>query len=448
MIQAPKGTRDFYPADLLRRRYIERLWREASIRHGFEEVEGPTFESSELYKVKSGEGILGEMFGVFSGKSEEDVRRVRDTGEAPLGLRPEFTPTLARMAAGRAGSLSKPTRWFTMGAYFRAERPQRGRLREFHQWNVDVIGEAGARADGEVVACAVEMFREAGLGPGDVTCRYSSRSTLRDVLVSIGLAEGSHEEILSLLDKRGKMPGEKFERASEEAGLDVAALDAALGAAGVPEAIAREFEANGIGEWCVADAGIVRGLAYYTGLVFEVVREGERAVAGGGRYDNLIELFGGGPLPAVGFGMGDVVLGNLLEDKGLMPEGAAMLDALGRPGARLRPDVFVVSNGSEEAEAEVRPLVARLRRGEESEGWLGRAGRKAWDVDRYVVKPLHARRSSRATKNIGKLLEEASKQHARHACIVEGEGRCTLKDLSTGEQVKDVPIGEVARRVG
>jgi len=143
-IQAPKGTRDFYPDDLLKRRYLERLWRDTSIRHGFEEIDGPAFEHADLYKVKSGEGILAEMFGVFSGKAAEDLDRVRQTGEAPFALRPEFTPTLARMYAARAGALPKPTKWFWMQNCFRAERPQRGRLREFGQWNCDVMAAMGA----------------------------------------------------------------------------------------------------------------------------------------------------------------------------------------------------------------------------------------------------------------------------------------------------------------
>ncbi|MFI4856005.1 MAG: ATP phosphoribosyltransferase regulatory subunit, partial [Phycisphaerales bacterium JB065] len=139
-IGSPKGTRDFYPEDLLRRRYITEVWRAVSIRHGFEEIDGPTFEHSELYAVKSGEGILGELFQAFSGKAEDEREQVRETGNAPFALRPEFTPTLARMYAARAKQLPKPVRWFCVPNFFRAEKPQRGRLREFMQWNVDVIG--------------------------------------------------------------------------------------------------------------------------------------------------------------------------------------------------------------------------------------------------------------------------------------------------------------------
>lgn len=457
-IQPPKGTRDFYPRDLLRRRYIEKLWRDTSIRHGFEEIEGPTFETAELYKVKSGEGILSEMFGVFSGKAEEDLRQLRESGEAPFALRPEFTPTLARMYAAKAGSLPKPTKWFTAGPYFRAERPQRGRLREFYQWNLDVIGEPSPLPDADVIACAVDMFRAAGLAQGDARVAYSSRARVREILIAIGSPEALHDAILGLLDKRSRMSPEKFAEQALEIGFNADRFDwvaggnpdmTGVGGAGDHLALVRaDLAAREIGEWCAFELSIVRGLAYYTGLVFEVIAQGERAIAGGGRYDNLIELFGGPPTPAVGFGMGDVVLGNLLDDKALMPDGPALLDAISAPGASLRPDVFVISNATDAADSRVRPLVASLRRGVESQAWLGRADRRPWDRDRYTVPPLHARHSYRATKNIGKLLEEASKQHARFAAIIEDGERCTLKDLASGEQRKDVPVADVGRLVG
>lgn len=205
------------------------------------------------------------------------------------------------------------------------------------------------------------------------------------------------------------------------------------------------------------DENIVRGLAYYTGMVFEVIAEGERAVCGGGRYDNLIELFGGPPTPAVGFGMGDVVLGNLLADKGLMPEGPALLGALSAPPASLRPDVFVIANEKEESQKALRPLVSRLRLGVESPAWREKPDRKPWDRERYSAPPLHARHSYKATRNIGKLLQEASGQHARFAAIIESAddpakwgdipgGECTLKNLDTREEWKGVPLKDIAGR--
>ena len=482
-LAAPKGTRDFYPEDLLRRRYIEKAWRDTSIRHGFEEIEGPTFETADLYKVKSGEGILGEMFGVFSGKAEEDLKHLRETGEAPLALRPEFTPTLARMYAARAAQLPKPTKWFTAGPYFRAEKPQRGRLREFCQWNCDIVGggnepEAQTRDDADLVACCVGALDAMGLASGVKLClndRRLSASLLRAHQVD-------EEAGLQALDRVAKLPEAKAVELCHLIGLDLSNYRDEAGrlsrlfdkgirfrGAGTDSVevwfdwtslrlLRDELQGLGIADWAHADLSIARGLAYYTGMVFEAIAEGERAVCGGGRYDNLIELFGGPPTPAVGFGMGDVVLGNLLQDKGLMPEGPALLEALSAPAASLRPDVFVISNGSEEADAQVRPLVARLRRGQESEAWLARERRKPWDRDRYTevgsesrptraARPLHARHSYKATKNIGKLLEDARKSSARFAAIIENAEECSLKNLDTGEQRERVKLADLAAAV-
>jgi histidyl-tRNA synthetase len=184
-----------------------------------------------------------------------------------------------------------------------------------------------------------------------------------------------------------------------------------------------------IDNWVHFNSSIVRGLAYYTGTVFEVIAEGERAIAGGGRYDNLIELFGGPPTPAVGFGMGDVVLGLLLDDKGLMPQGAELMDALGRPGASLRPEAFVVA-ATEEEDHLVEPLLANLRRGVENEGFDG----KPWAADRYAVRPMHARRTYKTTRNLKKVLNDAEKQHAKFAVVLEA-GTVRVRDLDKREDV-------------
>ena len=197
--------------------------------------------------------------------------------------------------------------------------------------------------------------------------------------------------------------------------------------------------------WVRYDATIARGLAYYTGTVFELIADGERAVAGGGRYDNLIELFGGPPTPAVGFGMGDVVLGLLLEDKGLMPEGPALMDALSRKPASLRPEAFVIA--SEAGEAHVEPLLARLRRGVESDAWNARGDKKPWDADRYDVSPMHARRSYKSTKNIGKLLADARKQHAKFAVIIESDEAAKIENLDTREDLGTFPLDQVGAKI-
>ncbi|CAG1002071.1 histidyl-tRNA synthetase [Phycisphaerales bacterium] len=429
--QGPKGTRDLYPLDAAKRRFVMEAWRSASIRHGFEEIDGPTFEHLPLYTVKSGEGIVSELFSFKRAGGEDDY-----------ALRPEFTPTLARMYAAKAGSLPKPTKWFMAGPFFRAERPQRGRLREFLQWNVDFLGLAGdpkapeeierakAAADAEVIATCVSFLASLGLTPRDVRIRVNHRFALSQWLESQGVAAERQGDLFKLLDQRGKLPEGQFAVGLAEFGFSTqqaevfqkgvvritvddpqsagdAVLDLTLFAHAVMP-LAQQFAQMGIVDWIDFDLTVVRGLAYYTGMVFEVheASGAERAIAGGGRYDGLVELFGGPGTPAVGFGMGDVVLALVLQDRGLMPEDARVVELAG-----LRPDVFVLSNGSAEADAWVRPLCARLRA----------AG-------------LHARHSYKATKNIGKLLKDGADLRARFAVIVESPESVTVKDLKTGSQ--------------
>lgn len=429
--QAPKGTRDFYPADLAVRRHIEAAWRNASIRHGFDEVDGPTFEHLDLYTVKSGEGIVNELFSFK-----------RAGGENDYALRPEFTPTLARMVAARGSALPVPTKWFAIPNFFRAERPQRGRLREFVQWNVDLLGIDSAAADAEVIATALAALSTLGLKPGEVTVRLSHRGPVASALGAAGVAEEKLGDAFALLDRRDKLPPDEFAaraaalgargdlgeavmrlaRASGAVTGDLAAIASTAGvsadACGALEQTRDALAAIGAAEWCHWDFGIVRGLAYYTGVVFEIHAAGERAVAGGGRYDGLVELFGGPHTPAVGFGMGDVVLANVLRDRGLLPaDGADLLP---------RPDGFVVA-ASDGGAAALPGVVARLRG----------AG-------------LHVRQSYKATRNVGKLLGDASKSRAHWAIIVgDGalEGAVEVKNLSTGEQ-RTIPLADVPTLCG
>jgi histidyl-tRNA synthetase len=427
--QAPKGTRDFYPGDLAVRRHIEHAWRSASVDCGFDEVEGPTFEHLELYTAKSGEGIVNELF---------SFRRAG--GENDYALRPEFTPTLARMVASRAGSLPVPVKWFAIPNMFRAERPQRGRLREFVQWNIDVCGVEGAATDIDVISVAILALERLGLTPGDVQVRLSHRVAIARVLGALGVAAEKSAEAMTLLDRRDKLKPDEFAQRAAALGLSadaVARFDTAARAtqrlaeplAGLAAEIGispDEFAAldevrtaadrAGILDWCTVDVGIVRGLAYYTGTVFEVheVSGAERAVAGGGRYDGLVELFGGPRMPACGFGMGDVVLANVLRDRKLLPDdGGALLP---------RPDAFVISAGGDVADAELPRLLMRLRR----------AG-------------LHARSSAKTTRNVGKLLGDAGKARARFAVILGAEladGNVALKDLDAGSQ-QVVPLAGI-----
>ncbi|TVQ56912.1 MAG: histidine--tRNA ligase [Phycisphaerales bacterium] len=447
--QAPKGMRDFYPADMAVRRYIEGVWRQVSINHGFEEIEGPMFESLDLYTHKSGPGIVSELFQVFSGKDEAEIEQIRQGKDAPFALRPEFTPTLARMVAARAAQLPKPIKWFTIPNHFRAERPQRGRLREFMQWNVDFIGVDDDRvfeaiADVHTMGVLVGALERFGLTPVDVRLKFGHRLAIRERLGLHGRTPDQIEDDLVFLDTRQKISSDSFRTQATERGwseelirlfdpdhqstvplhLDPEKID---GLSDSEKEFMRqkqnargdlqyEVRSHGIAEWCEFDSMIIRGLAYYTGLVFEAheASGGERAIAGGGRYDKLIESFGGPSMTACGFGMGDVVLGLLLHEKGLLPEDVYMRE--------LRPHAFVISSGDDAAEQELRKLVAELRR----------AG-------------YHVRHTYRSTRNVGKLLGEAGKNHARTAIILDeklNEGLINIKDLNTGEQ-SEYPRGGV-----
>ncbi len=305
---APKGTRDFYPADMLRRRYVEKMWRDTSVRHGFEEIDGPTFESTDLYTAKSGDAIVSEIFGVFSGKDEAELAALRGGGQAPFALRPEFTPTLARMYAAKAGSLPKPTKWFWQQNCYRAERPQRGRLREFAQWNCDLMGDGTPDADAEIVATCVGLLASMGLRPADVRVRFNHRRVLAELLLRLGVPDENLSAAFVLLDRREKLSDDDLEAMAFEFGLTggdfIAFLKRPRGRATLEELIAlvpggksnldlvailrateESLKAAGVAEWCEIDFNIVRGLAYYTGMVFEVHETGgkERAIAGGGR---------------------------------------------------------------------------------------------------------------------------------------------------------------------
>jgi histidyl-tRNA synthetase len=423
--QPPKGTRDFYPSEMAARRHLEAMWRTVSVNHGFDEVEGPTFEHLELYTVKSGPGIVSELF---------SFRRAG--GDADYALRPEFTPTLARMVAARGTQLPKPIKWYSIPTHYRAERPQRGRLREFLQWNVDLVGEASMSAEAELIALAVEFLEAAGLTPEQVRIRIGHREALEDALRAYGVPDEKLAEAFSAVDAAEKQPAAAFRATLAGLGIAEARLDEFVaflglgGGAGGSDAASRhpreldlpqleplheQLEGIGVAPWCEYRPGIARGLAYYTGTVFEIhdVTGAERAIAGGGRYDGLIEMFGGAPMPAAGFAMGDVVISLVLRKLGLLDEPEAYLP---------RPDVFVISSGDDAAEAERPRLVARLRR-----------------------RGFHVRHSYRATRNVGKLLGEAAKTRARRAVILGREiadSVVMVKDLESGEQ-GPVPLDEL-----
>jgi histidyl-tRNA synthetase len=327
------GFRDFYPQDLAERAYIMRAWREVARRYAFVEYDGPPLEPLDLYTKKSGDEIVGQLY------------NFTDKGGREVALRPEMTPTVARMVAARANALRKPVRWFSMPQLFRYERQQKGRLREHYQLNVDLFGTSDVAADAELVAVAVDIMREFGLTSSDVVVRVSDRRILQAFLEGLGVPPESVVDVYGVIDKLERTPAdvsaEKLASLGVPAGAigrivtiadvtfdEVRAALEPLGEAGATQQV-DEFARflryvpallGGDSSWLQLDLSIVRGLAYYTGIVFELFdRSGEfRAIAGGGRYDNLLQSLGGADMPALGFGMGDVVLGEMLRAKGLM----------------------------------------------------------------------------------------------------------------------------------
>src|SRR5712671_1367485 len=351
------GFRDFYPEQLATRNYLMSVWRDVARRYGFVEYDGPPLEPLDLYTKKSGDEIVGQLY-TFT-----------DKGDREVALRPEMTPTLARMVAAKANAMRKPIRWFSVPQLFRYERQQKGRLREHFQLNVDINGEASVAADAELLAVAIDVMRAVGLTSRDVRARMSDRQLLTAVLSEVGVKKAEMPAVFAAIDKTGREPREvtlgKVEKAvaSQEARsgvsriLDKAAdLNALAGefrhSASVMEEIThmREYtnflDALGVGDWIDFDLSIVRGLAYYTGKVFELFdAKGEfRAICGGGRYDDLLSTIGGADLPARGFGMGDVVLTELLKARELIPSAELATEYwVAADDESMLPDVMTVA---------------------------------------------------------------------------------------------------------
>lgn len=303
------GFRDLFPEDFARRSYLVGRWRETARRYGFVEFDSPTLESIELYRKKnSGGEILGQLY------------EFTDKGERGVALRPEVTPTLARMVAARHRDYPKPLRWFNVGTCFRYERQQRGRLREFLQFNCDLVGDATPAADAEVVALLIDLLRSFGLGLQDFAIRLSDRSAWHDFLTRNGIEKERAGEFLTIVDRMEKMPPEKTEELLAPFGIPLTTLQEFIARAEIPALapLLADLEARGLREYVRPDLGVVRGLAYYTGVVFEAfaLQGNLRAIAGGGRYDRLLSDLSDGDvdLPAVGFGVGDAVLLELLKE--------------------------------------------------------------------------------------------------------------------------------------
>jgi histidyl-tRNA synthetase len=408
-----KGTRDFYPEQMRIRNFIIDGWKAVSLRNGFEEYDGPIFEHLKMYQLKSGDEIAEQLFSLT------------DRGGRELAIRPEITPTLARMVNQKINSLSRPSKWFSVPRLCRAERPQKGRLREFFQWNIDIIGEDNVLADAEVIFTTVDYLREVGLTPNDIKVKISSRKLLSAVLKKIGVPKEKLNPLYTLLDKKSKMPPETFSATlTEQVGdkmskqiIDFMSSEKVRDIPSIEEGDdsdtalieIEECESHlrnmGIYDYCVFDPSIVRGLAYYTGIVFEVhdVTGDLRAIGGGGRFDNLLHDFGGPKISATGMGMGDCVLEILLAEKGLLEKqvsGGKQIDCF-------------VSYADEQFKSKAVEITARLRQKRISADFSYKGG------------------------NLGKQLREASSRNAARCVIIGSEienGELVVKDMATGEQ--------------
>ncbi len=410
-----KGTRDFYPAEMAVRNWIAQGWREVSQRNGFVEYDGPIFEYLQLYTQKSGDEIVSQLFSI----PDRAARDGRD-----LAIRPEITPTLARMVNQQINALPRPIKWFSIPRLCRAERPQRGRLREFFQWNIDIIGSDSILADAESIFTAIDYLRSLGLKADDVVARISSRSMLAELLMALGFGRDELDKIYVLLDKRPKMSESEFSKYASEQISDADLLDKMMKLEAVKsleelepmlqsEAAKKHYDelcelfktlrALGVGDYCEFDIKIVRGLAYYTGPVFEIFDRGKelRALCGGGRYDNLLSSMGGPQVPATGFGMGDVVLEILLAEKGLLGSETNHLD-------------YFVINADVELDDKMLATVSSLR----SQGYSTAFSYKKTGV--------------------GKQFKQAAAQNARNTIVMGSEtlenNQITLKNMADGTQ--------------
>jgi histidyl-tRNA synthetase len=407
--RALPGFRDFYPTELAERAHIFAAWRDVARRFGFQEYDGPPLESLELYTAKSGDEIVGQLYAF------------EDKGGRAVALRPEMTPTFARMVAARANALPKPIRWFSIPQLFRYERQQRGRLREHFQLNVDIVGESDVSADAELLAVALEVLRALGLGVHDVLARVSDRRLLLAVLHMVGITDGQTPAVFAVADKLGREPRESLEGTLRIAGIsperigavfdalamhDVEALRERFGHdATVAEALDRleryigYLHALGVADFVRLDLSIVRGLAYYTGIVFELfdAQGSMRAICGGGRYDALLSALGDVDLPALGFGMGDVVLSDLLRERGLLRDVTPRLD-------------YWVAAAEDVPLARVMCIATELRR-------------RHLRAD-YALRP----------QKLGNQLKAAAKANAIKVCLLEADGTTVIKRLSDGRE--------------
>ncbi len=421
----PRGTRDFYPDDLRLRSWLFERFRGTALAFGFEEVDAPVVEHAELYLRKAGEEIVDQLYHF-------------ELHERHLALRPELTPSLARMVIARQGALRLPLRWFAIPQCWRYERMTRGRRREHYQWNMDVWGEPDVTAEAELIAAIFHALDAMGLASGDVKMRLNHRALLEESLRRGVLAQrpeafaplcvivdklpkiGRDAVLEQLTDAAGTVQLGRSEAESVVALLEARGLDDAARLAGAESPALAQLrrlfallDAYGVADRVAFDASVVRGLAYYTGVVFEAFdAAGElRAVCGGGRYDRLLETLGGKPMPAVGFGFGDAVIAELLAERGKLPTPPRALDAV----------VFPI--GEEERTIAIR---------------LARELRRQGKLVELVLGSLKPKR----------VFADANKAGARHVYVIGPEERergvVRVKDLQTEAQ-RDEALPEPAR---
>ncbi len=411
------GFRDFYPEPIPHkdvwsadaRQYIFGKWRDAARRYGFREYDGPPLESLELFTTKSGAEIVGQLY------------NFTDKGDRAIALRPEMTPTLARMVAAHERAYKKPIKWFALPQLFRYERQQKGRLREHFQFNADIFGESDAAADAELIALLIDTLRSFGLTAEDFVIRLSSRNAWQEFYErgTRNAERGADEEyqFYQIIDKLERTPPEETEKKLVALGFSLDAVNRFI-EAGEPtvelKAMLDNLAARGLGDFVKVDYRVIRGLAYYTGPVFEAFdRKGEfRAIAGGGRYDNLVKLISGGKvnLPALGFGLGDVVLLELLKARSLLPQFDGEVD------------VFVLIE-----DETLRPESLKLIQDLRSAGW----------VVEYSLTPAKP----------DKQFKRAQELKAAHTATVQADAMVRVRNLVTREE-KTVPPAEVGRLVG
>ena len=396
-MQTLPGFRDFLPDDCAARSYIFARWREVARRYGFVEWEGPILEPTELYKKKSGSEIVDQLF------------NFTDKGEREVAMRPELTPTLARVVAAHEREFKKPLKWFSIGQFFRYEKQQRGRLREHFQLNCDIIGESDLAADIELVALCIDILRQFGFTEKDFVVRISDREFWTDFLREKNVPADRWEELLQVIDRSGR---ESRERTAEQLGNLADPIFAILKSGGKSEKLEQLIDSlrgRGLADYVAIDVGIVRGLAYYTGIVFEVFdRDAKfRAIAGGGRYDNLIGQLSDGAvkMPALGFAMGDVVLRELINETPHVRKKMHNATADDR-----KIDIYIVI-AKEERRADALAQIQQLRD-------------RGYRVD-YPLTPAKVARQFQAAEETGAAL-----------ALLYGDEwpQVNVKDMATGEQ--------------